>query len=94
MLYKLTFSLAKILTHELKMYQERMGIMHFNTDLEIKSDDPILKMIGIKKYDNAQLNQGTFDYITPLLLSYKHKIITLDKHVSIESTEYLLCAWK
>lgn len=35
------------------MYQERMGIMHLNDDIKIESDDPILKMIGIKKYDNA-----------------------------------------
>lgn len=63
------------------MYQERMGILHLDEEVQIKTDDELFKQIGIKRQDGAQTSTGAFDYISPLLLSYKHKISSLDKHV-------------
>lgn len=71
------------MTHELRMYQERIGILHLDEEVEKKADDDLHKQMGIKLFDNAQVNTGSFDYITPLLLSYKHKIQSLDKHVNL-----------
>lgn len=58
-----------------------MGIFHFDEEVKKQEEEPILKMIGVKMMNNKKVFSGTFDYVTPLLLSYKHKINTLDDHV-------------
>jgi hypothetical protein len=41
------------MTHELRMYQERIGILHLDEEVEKKADDDLHKQMGIKLFDNA-----------------------------------------
>jgi len=51
--------------------------------LEDVQEDPILAQLGLKKAQAPMIIGGYFDYITPLMMAYKHKITILDDHVCI-----------
>lgn len=73
---------AKTLASEMRLYQERLNI-YFQGEEKGGEEliQPLLMKIGLMKPDSEEFIKKDYNYLLPLLVAYKHKLSTLDKHV-------------
>lgn len=74
---------AKTLATEMRLYQERLNI-YFQGEEKGGEEliQPLLMKIGLTKPNSEEFIKKDYNYLLPLLVAYKHKLSTLDKHVS------------
>jgi hypothetical protein len=73
---------AKTLSSEMRLYQERLNI-YFHGEEKGGEEliEPLLAKIGLTKPGSEEFIKKDYNYLLPLLVAYKHKLNTLDKHV-------------
>ena len=81
---------AKLLASEMRIYQERLNI-YFQGEEKGGQEliQPLLVKIGLTKPDTEEFIKKDYNYLLPLLVAYKHKLNTLDKHVNLLSSSSL-----
>jgi hypothetical protein len=74
---------TKLLSEEMRLYQQRLGIYGANDDKPAEeTQDPLMIKLGLKNGGFEELMKKDYNYLLPLFTAYKHKLNTLDQHLT------------